>query len=143
MSQEDGTAVLCVDDEPHVLSALQRTFRREPYEVVRAGAGGEALKILERCPVKVVISDQRMSGMTGTELLAEIRRRKPGVGLILLTAYGGAEAMARGLEAGIDFLMTKPWDEDRLRLAVRRLLREVDRLESPAEGAAEEMEGRA
>lgn len=147
MSQDEGppseTAVLCVDDEPHVLSALQRTLGREPYEVMRAAAGGEALKILERFPVKVVISDQRMSGMSGTELLAEIRRRKPGVGLIILTAYGGAGAMVRGLEAGIDFLMTKPWDDHRLRLAIRRLLQEVDRFDRPARGATQGMEGRA
>ena len=138
MSQENGrssaAAVLCVDDEPHVLSALQRTLGGEPYDVVGAGTPAEALKILERLPVKVVISDQRMAGMSGAELLSEIRQRKPGVGLIILTAYGGLETMISGLEARVDFVMPKPWDEDRLRLVIRGLLREVKRFDPPPWG---------
>ena len=125
----NDAAVLCVDDEPHVLSALQRTLGREPYEVLSAGGAVEALKILDRYPVKVVISDQKMAGMSGSELLTEIRRRRPGLGLIILTAYGGLETMISGLEAQVDFLLPKPWDEDRLRAVVRGLLQlQVDRV---------------
>jgi DNA-binding NtrC family response regulator len=133
MNQGDGmsseTAVLCVDDEPHVLSALHRTLGGEPYEVLGAAAGAEALRILEGYSVKVVISDQRMAGMSGSELLKEIRRRKPGVGLIILTGYGGPDTMISGLEARVDFVMPKPWDEDRLRLVIRGLLHEVKRFD--------------
>ena len=127
VSLEDGTAILCVDDEPQVLSALGRTLRREPYAVLRARGGGEALDLLERYPVKVVLTDERMPRMSGSELLAEVRKRYPLVGRIILTGHPGPAVMIRSLEAGSDFLMTKPWDEDALRRAIRALISEVNR----------------
>jgi DNA-binding response OmpR family regulator len=123
----NGTAILCVDDEPQVLSALGRTLRREPYEVLRARGAGEALDLLERFPIKVVLTDERMPQMTGSELLAEVRKKWPLVGRIILTGHPGPAVMIRGLEAGTDFLLTKPWDEDTLRRAIRALIEEVDR----------------
>jgi len=123
----EDSAVLCVDDEPRVLSALGRTLGREPYELFRVGSGGEALDLLEQLPVKVVVADERMPGMSGSRLLAEVGRRWPFVGRIILTGYPGREAVLRGLEAQVDFLIYKPWDDEMLRRAVRRLLIEVDR----------------
>jgi CheY-like chemotaxis protein len=123
----DGCAVLCVDDEPRVLAALERTLRREPYEFVRAGGGRDALELLERFPVKVVVTDERMPGMTGSELLTRVGRIRPFVGRIILTGYPGPGVMVRSLEVGSDFLMTKPWDDETLRRAIRRLIFEVDR----------------
>src|SRR5215831_12509834 len=87
------SAVLCVDDEPQVLSALQRTLRREPYEVLRAGGGLEALDLLERFPIKVVVTDERMPTMTGSELLSKVRSLRPEVGRIILTGYPGPAVM--------------------------------------------------
>jgi DNA-binding response OmpR family regulator len=124
---DDDTAVLCVDDEPQVLSALGRTLRREPYAVLRARGGGEALDLLERYPVKVVLTDERMPKMTGSELLLEVRKRYPLVGRIILTGHPGPTVMIRSLEAGTDFLLTKPWDEEALRRAIRALISEVNR----------------
>jgi DNA-binding NtrC family response regulator len=121
------SAILCVDDEPLVLSALERTLGREPYRVLRAGEAGEALELLERPTVKVVVADERMPGMTGSELLIEIRRRRPEIGTIILTGHHGQEVMVRSLEARVDFLIYKPWNEDALRRAIRRLVGEVDR----------------
>lgn len=123
----EDSAVLCVDDEPRVLSALGRTLAREPYELFRAGSGGEALDLLEHLPVKVVVADERMPGMSGSRLLAEVGRRWPLVGRIILTGYPGRDAVLRGLEAQVDFLIYKPWDDEMLRRAVRRLLIEVNR----------------
>src|SRR5262245_26669918 len=70
-------AVLCVDDEPQVLSALQRTLRHEPYEVVTAADPELALDCLDRLPVEVVIADERMPRMNGSDLLEEVHRRWP------------------------------------------------------------------
>jgi response regulator RpfG family c-di-GMP phosphodiesterase len=120
-------AVLCVDDEPQVLSALQRTLRHEPYEVVTAADPELALDCLDRLPVEVVIADERMPRMNGSELLAEVHRRWPWMGRIILTGYPGQNVMIRGLEARVDFLLTKPWDDEGLRRAVGRLVREVER----------------
>ena len=65
--------VLLVDDEASILRSLKRLLRREPYEVSTAGSGAEALKVMEQGPANLVISDQRMSGMTGTELLKQAK----------------------------------------------------------------------
>jgi len=123
----DDWAVLCVDDEPRVLSALERTLRREPYEVLRAGGGCEALDLLDRFPIKVIVTDERMPGMSGSELLAKVRGIRPCVGRIILTGHPGPAVMIRSLQVGSDFLMTKPWDEEKLKQAIRRLLFEVDK----------------
>jgi len=125
--RSEDSAVLCVDDEPLVLSALGRTLGREPYGLFRVGSGGEALDLLEQLPVKVIVVDERMPGMSGSRLLAEVGQRWPLVGRIILTGYPGREAVLRGLEAQVDFLIYKPWDDEMLRRVVRRLLIEVDR----------------
>jgi len=114
--------VLCVDDDLAVLSSLRRLLRTEPYEVVTTSSPDQALASLLRQPVSVVISDERMPERSGTELLAEVRERWPGIGLVILTAYPGGEAMIRGLEAGIDLLLSKPWEGEILRSAVRDLI---------------------
>lgn len=116
-------AILCVDDEPGVLAALGRALGREPYGLVCAPGGLEALDLLECFPVKVVVADQRMPGMTGTTLLAEVRRRRPEVHRIILTAFPVHAVRAEGFEAGADYLLTKPWDDEELRRTIRRLLR--------------------
>lgn len=127
VAKGNHAAILCVDDEPRILSALTRTLGHEAYDVLRASDGEEALELLESSPVKVVIADQRMPGMSGSELLSEIRRRWPLVGRIILTGYPGHAVMIRSLEAEVDFLLTKPWDDGKLRRAVRRLIEEIDR----------------
>jgi len=120
-------AVICVDDEPLVLSALERTLGRESYRVLLALDGQEALELLERPAIKVVIADQRMPGMAGSELLSEIRKRRPEVGRIILTGYPGPEVMVRSLEAQVDFLMRKPWNGDELRRVIRVLIGGAER----------------
>ena len=127
MSDIRGASVLCVDDEPEVLSALQRALHREPYDVITAPDAALAMECLDRLPIEVVIADERMPCMSGTELLGEIRRRWPWMGLVVLTGYPGHSVMIRGLRAGIDFLLYKPWDDTALKQTIRRLLTEVER----------------
>ncbi|HVE42652.1 MAG TPA: response regulator [Planctomycetota bacterium] len=114
--------VLCVDDEPGVLHALRRSLRNEPCNVITAGSPDEALGWLEEVPVALVITDQRMPGMSGTELLDEIRKRFPGTARALLTGYRTPSAVREGLEAGADTFFFKPWDERYLVDSVRRIL---------------------
>lgn len=120
-------AVLCVDDEPQVLSALQRALRHEPYEVVTAADAELALDCLDRLPIEVVIADERMPQMNGSELLAEVHRRWPWMGRVILTGYPGQNIMIRSLEGRVDFLLYKPWDDNALRKTIGRLFREVER----------------
>jgi DNA-binding response OmpR family regulator len=115
-----------VDDEPEVLSALRRALRHEPYEVLCAQDGLEALDLLDRFPINVVVTDEWMPGMSGSELLAEVRKRWPFLGRIILTGYPGPTLFIRSLEEGGDLLMSKPWDEVKLRRTIWQLVTNMD-----------------
>jgi response regulator RpfG family c-di-GMP phosphodiesterase len=119
--------VVCVDDDRAVLSSLRRLLRGEPYELVTTVSPAQALASLRRRPVAVVISDERMPETSGSELLAEVRARWPWVGRVILTAYPGHDIMTRGLEAGVDFLLFKPWDAESLKRTVHRMFRDAER----------------
>jgi|SRR5579862_3281190 len=123
--ETEKPVVLCVDDDGAVLSSLRRLFRGEPYEVVTTPSAAQALACLRRRPVSVIIADERMPGTNGSELLAEVRDRWPLIGRVILTAYPGHEIMVRGLKAGIDFLLFKPWDGESFKRTIRRLIRVV------------------
>ena len=81
--------VLLVDDEPPNLKVL-KSFLEEDYKVYQVASGAEALALAEKTPLDVVIADQRMPGMTGTELLGRLRAVRPDVAGILLTAFAGS-----------------------------------------------------
>lgn len=83
--------VLFVDDDRFITEAVKRIFHRDAIEVLAAQSGQEALSIMETEPVAVVVTDQRMPGMTGSELLAEVRERYPGTTRIMLTGYATLE----------------------------------------------------
>ena len=102
--------ILCVDDEPHVLRALQWLLQKE-FEVHTASSAGEGLKMLARHDFDVVLSDQRMPGVTGVEFLHEVRKVSPRAMRILLTGYSDLEAMIRSVnESEVFRFVTKPWD---------------------------------
>jgi thioredoxin reductase (NADPH) len=118
-TQPRRPAILCVDDEPTVLAAVARDLRRhfgEAHRIVRAGSGAEALELLAELrrrgdDVALIISDQRMPQMQGTELLTRARTIYPGARRALLTAYSDTEAAIAAInEAGLDYYLLKPWD---------------------------------
>lgn len=132
--QSDRIRVLFVDDEESNLKAFKASFRRE-MEVLLARSGQEALDLLAREEVHLIVSDQRMPGMTGSEFLAIARGRHPQAMRMLLTGYSDLEAVVRAVnEGGIYAYATKPWDENDLRLRmqqafeVQQLRREKERL---------------
>lgn len=111
--------VLFVDDEENNLKAYRATFRRE-MDVLLAGSGAEALELLAREEVHVIVSDQRMPGMSGSEFLAIARQRHPRAMRLLLTGYSDLEAVVRAVnEGGIYAYATKPLDENDLRLRLQ------------------------
>jgi len=120
--------VVCVDDEPAILSALRRTLRTEPYELLTTESPESALEWLNSRDVSLVITDQRMPGMIGTELLEEVLKRSPSTARILLTAYPGSTAATPGVGDGTECMISKPWDSVMLRKTIRQLLgdREAD-----------------
>ena len=125
--------LLVVDDDPQVLAAVRRDLRsryREQYTVVSAGSGAEALATAKELKSRgdslaMLISDQRMPGMLGGEVLARSRELYPLARRVLLTAYSDIEAAIRAInEAHLDHYLSKPWDppEDKLFPVVDDLL---------------------
>ncbi|MCY7383092.1 MAG: response regulator [Microcoleus sp. CAN_BIN18] len=111
--------ILVVDDEPDNLDLLYRTFHRE-YKVLRAESGPAALAILAKeGEVAVIISDQRMPKMSGTEFLSLTAAQYPDVIRIILTGYTDVEDLVEAINAGKVFkYVTKPWDAEELRALV-------------------------
>lgn len=118
----DGPSLLIVDDEARILSALRRTLRREGYEIVTAETVGEAFAILDQRGVDGILSDHKMPGMSGIQFLEEAGRRRPRAARMIIT--GWTEEIPRDrLEAvGICALVTKPWDDAKLKATLRRAL---------------------
>ncbi|ACD95286.1 response regulator [Trichlorobacter lovleyi] len=119
--------ILLVDDEPSVLSAITRALRGEPYEVVSELSGELALERMAAQPFKVVLSDERMARMQGSEFLAIARSRYPGTVRILLTGHATLDAAIRAVnDGGIYKFLTKPWQDNDLKQAIRDALLKHD-----------------
>jgi thioredoxin reductase (NADPH) len=128
-------AILAVDDDVAVVAAVVRDLRQrygEDYRVLRATSGPEALEVLADLvlkdrPVAAVVSDQRMPGMTGIEVLQAVRQQAPDAKLLLLTAYADTDVAIRAInDIALDYYLMKPWDppEDRLYPVLDDLLRD-------------------
>ena len=115
-------ALLVVDDEERILSALRRVLRKEGYEIVTVETPEAALRLLGERPFDAVLSDHKMPGMSGMQLLARARELQPKVVLLLIT--GWTEEIPRDLltQVGVRALITKPWDDARLKATLRRCL---------------------
>ena len=113
-------ALLFVDDERRVLTSMRAMFRRD-YDVVLANSGDEAVEVLQgRDDIHVVVSDQRMPGMTGVELLSVVKEKYPSSMRILLTGYADLEAVEAAInESEVFRYLMKPCPTDELKDAVR------------------------
>ncbi|HEV7527943.1 MAG TPA: FAD-dependent oxidoreductase [Solirubrobacteraceae bacterium] len=118
-SQQRRPAIVAVDDEPAVLAAVARDLRRgfgERFRILRAASGDEALEIVRELrargdQIAMLIADQRMPGMPGTQYLVEARKIAPDAKRVLLTAYADTEAAIAAInEVALDYYLLKPWD---------------------------------
>ncbi|MBY8931378.1 response regulator [Pseudomonas sp. Wu6] len=122
-------AVLLVDDEESILNSLRRLLRSQPYDVVLATGGAQALEIMATRPIDLVMSDARMPGMDGATLLAEVHRLYPGTRRILLTGYADLSTIVKAINDGqIHRYISKPWNDEELQLILQQTL-EHQRLE--------------
>jgi len=132
--------VLYVDDEVDNLRTFELAFRRD-FRVVRATDGREALEVLATQPIAIVLSDHRMPGMTGTELLSRVREMAPKTVRLLVTAYGDAATLARAINDGCIYrYIAKPWDVREMREVVRQAI-ELYALEEQRENLVKELQG--
>ncbi len=120
---ETPATLLLVDDEAGILSSLRRLLRPAGYTILIAESGAEGLVILEREPVDVVISDMRMPEMDGAQFLEQVRNRWPATMRILLTGYADVNSTIDAINRGeIYRYISKPWDDDQLKLTIRDAL---------------------
>jgi response regulator RpfG family c-di-GMP phosphodiesterase len=146
MSDVRPPRLLCVDDEPGILSSLRRLFRAKGYEVLTAESGQAGLATLETEMVDVVISDMRMPEMTGAQFLEHVRVRWPDTMRLLLTGYADIQSILDAINRGeIYRYITKPWDDNDIVLVIRHALerkaleREQKRLEALTQRQNEEL----
>lgn len=116
----DKITVLYVDDEENNLFSFKATFRIK-YHVLIALSADEALKILETNNVHVIVTDQRMPGMTGVEFLEVVLEKFPEPMRILLTGYADMNAVVDAVNKGKIFhYLAKPWNEEELDMTINR-----------------------
>ena len=119
--------ILFVDDEPNVTSALKRALRREPYEILSAVSAKEGLEILAREPVDVVVSDEKMPGMSGSAFLGEVCHKYPNTIRMMLTGQASLEAAIRAINEGEVYrFFTKPCNDADLAVTIRHALQQRD-----------------
>jgi len=128
---DDNHTVLCVDDEQNILHALKRLLRKDGYRLLTASSGDEGLKILEQNDVHLVISDQRMPEMSGTEFLARVKESYPDALRIVLTGYTEVDTITESINKGhIYKFFLKPWNDQSLRLEIKQALDQYDLIQA-------------
>ncbi len=126
--------ILVVDDEPFILEMLE-DYLKEQYTVLTASSAEEALQLLHRHPeIDIIISDQRMPGMSGIEFLKKSLETHPNAERIIITAYADLESVLEGLnEARISYYFPKPIDLYQIKLAIQQLVEKIDLWQSNVE----------
>jgi response regulator RpfG family c-di-GMP phosphodiesterase len=115
--------LLLVDDEESILNSLRRLLRGQPYEVLLATSGAQALEIMARQPIDLVMSDARMPNMDGSTLLAHIHQRHPDTLRIMLTGYADPTVIIKAINEGqIHRYISKPWHDEEMLLTLRQSL---------------------
>ena len=144
--QKRPRTLLLVDDEPNILAALKRQVRGAGYKVLTANNGQEGLELLATQNVDVIISDQRMPGMTGVEFLRTVKTLYPDTVRIVLSGFTELQSVTDAVNEGAIYkFLTKPWDDDRLRSHIeeafqhREMAAENRRLDLAARSANQEL----
>ncbi len=112
--------VLIVDDESNLRKVLSTLLTRDGHDTIAVGSGEEAVAAIKKQPVDIIITDMRMPGMSGLELLEHVKRTLPGLPVIVITAHGSVDTAVIALKNGAFDYITKPFDKDELKLAVRK-----------------------
>ncbi|NLS95571.1 MAG: response regulator [Planctomycetaceae bacterium] len=118
--------VLLVDDDANVLHGLTRALRHQPFDIFTARSGEEAIDVLKRRRIHVVVADEQMPGITGGDLLAWIAEQFPETTRMVLTGHPTAETAIRAINEGLVYrYFTKPCNPIELAVAIRRALEDL------------------
>ncbi len=119
--QKPQRTLLLIDDEPNIVASLKRLFRRDAYVILTANSGAEGLGVLSRHKVDVIISDQRMPGMTGVEFLRIAKVNYPDTIRIVLSGYTELQSVTDAINEGAIYrFFTKPWNDEQLREQIQK-----------------------
>jgi response regulator RpfG family c-di-GMP phosphodiesterase len=118
--------LLLVDDESRILSALRRCLRREPYEILCAEGWAEALRIVDAQPVDLVLSDHKMPGMTGLQLLERVAARRPRAIRMLITGWTESIPEREIRAVGVRAVISKPWQDAALKEILREACKDLE-----------------
>ena len=119
--------VLFVDDEVNILHSLKRLLRKEAYRILTATSGADGLEILKENDIHLVVTDQRMPGLSGTEFLAKVKEKYPEVIRIVLSGYTEVDSITESINKGhIYKFMLKPWNDQNLKLEIKQALEQYD-----------------
>jgi EAL domain-containing protein (putative c-di-GMP-specific phosphodiesterase class I)/FixJ family two-component response regulator len=120
MNSINEHTLLIVDDEKNILNALRRIFEEEGYTILTATSGLEALELLEKSSIQVIISDQMMPNMTGAEFFRQVKNLYPKTIRIILSAYSDFDSIKEAINEGSIYkFLNKPWDNNLLCQQVR------------------------
>lgn len=115
--------ILTIDDEENIRNGLADNFELEGYNVKAAGSGKEGLEIIENESIDLVITDLKMDGMSGQEVVRQVTTKYPGIPIIVLTGHGSIDDATEAIKAGAFDFLTKPLDLDHLNIVVKNALR--------------------
>ncbi len=115
--------ILTIDDEENIRNGLADNFELEGYEVKQAASGKEGLEIISREKIDLVITDLRMDGITGDEVVRQVVSKYPGIPIIVLTGHGSIDDATRAIKDGAFDFLTKPLDLDHLNIVVKNALK--------------------
>lgn len=127
--------ILLVDDDAAITTVLGSLLKQEGLSVLTAASGAEALALLEKQPVDVVITDLRMPGMDGMALLRRVGQTSPGVPVLVLSAHGTVALAVDAMKAGAADFLTKPFDRDEVLFVVKKALAATE--QAPAATASD------
>ena len=119
MKNREELTILFVDDEPDILSSINRFLRREAYRKITAESGQAALSIMDETPVDIIVSDLRMPGMSGLQLVSEIKRRNPDTIRMMLSGSQDIDQIIESINTGEVFrFIPKPVEPDSFRTII-------------------------
>ena len=131
--------VIVIDDEVNAAAALETLLKEDGYEVTRAHDARTGLQLLEKEEPDVVLTDLRMPGMDGIELLTRIKQIRPETMVILMTAYGTVKTAVKAMKLGAEDYLGKPIDVEELEVVLQKVL-EKKSLLAEARGLRERLE---
>ena len=122
----DAKTILVVDDEANLRKVLSAMLRREGFDVLTAADGAEALDLLARHPVEVVLTDLKMPHLDGMALLERVNRDYPGTPVVMLTAHGTVDTAVTAMKLGAFDYLTKPFDKEELQVITNKAAASAD-----------------